>query len=114
MVFPSKVKVGHADFKIERWNPKDAFSSNRAGECCRITEVIRIDESLSTRQAAAVLVHEIMHAIWWTFSYDYLRGIPDDKDREEPYVSALSSGLATVMRDNPDVFEWVHCALKGD
>lgn len=114
MKFPSKVKIGFADYRIDRWAAKESFSRDRRGECCNITNVIRVADGLDDRQAAATLLHEIMHALWWTFKFDNLQAAPAEQDREEPYVSALSSGMATVMRDNPNVFEWVHGALRGD
>lgn len=102
---PASIKIGWCDFRIDEWNPRDAASSNRYGETCRLTKVIRIDVSHGPRQTAVTFLHEILHAIYsvWTMNKE---------DDEERIVTLSSEGLGTVMRDNPDVFAWILDQLK--
>lgn len=111
MEFPSKVKVGHLTFEIKTPHQHNCRAHGKWGETSFLELVIEIDDSLPARHKANTLIHEIMHAAWRTFEYDAFKK-PDDA--EETYVSAMSAALAVIWADNPEVFQWVHEALRGD
>ena len=54
----------------------------------------------SDQQEAETLLHEAVHSIF------AVMGI-QDKDSHERTVSALSVGLAQVIRDNPKLIAWL-------
>lgn len=102
---PAKLKVGYVDYKIEDWEPAQADASCRYGETDRVRRIIRIDTTHSPQQSAETTLHEIIHCVWQMWN------LPGDKDKEEKIVTAIASGLATLWRDNPDVFEWIDMNL---
>jgi hypothetical protein len=74
--------------------------------------VIRILDSLGTAIAVEVVLHEILHAIWWR------AGLPCDTTgegvQEEKAVEALATGLADVLIMNPALVLWIReCGLKN-
>jgi hypothetical protein len=106
---PAKVKVGYVDYKIETWAHDQADASERYGETDRVRRIIRIDTDYTPQQSAETLLHEILHTIWAMWNVSELR-----KLEEEAVVHALGKGLATVMRDNPDVLAWIDMALRAE
>jgi hypothetical protein len=101
MKLPSKVKVGWCDYEIVDWNHHDAIGARRRGEQCDVSKQIRVDTHLGNQAAIAeTLLHEILHAIYCIFTI----GQQDDDER---ITQITSHGLATVIRDNPDVFAWI-------
>lgn len=97
---PTSVKVGRKIYRIENWEPKSAAAERRCGDAAHEIGRIRVDTSFGPAQAAETLLHEILHAIFYIWSME-------DEDNQERTVGAMSNGLATVMRDNPDVFSWI-------
>lgn len=98
--FPKSVKVGYLDYSIEQWNPKTATANNRYGECSHGELAIRIDTSHDPREVAETLLHEIVHTVARSW------GLGKD-DSEERIVSAISTGVATIFRDNPTVARFI-------
>lgn len=106
MSLPESVKIFWNDYKVETWTPKQAFAANRWGEISYNESVIRIDGGASDPQQAETLIHELLHGIFHTM-------LPDlDGDQSENMVLKMSAGLATLIRDNPDVFDWIVEALS--
>lgn len=67
-------------------------------------QLIQIEVSQSPASQADTLIHEILHAIW---SSRHMK----PRLYEEQAVTQLASGLATVLRDNPDLPLWLEQAL---
>lgn len=104
---PKTVRVAGYDFKIVVWQPLEAHSAHRYGECSTIEQVIRISRfSASPEKAVDTFLHELLHAIHWAFGVE-------DVDREERTVNLLSTGLMTVHRDNPWLAPWIAETLGG-
>lgn len=101
---PSSIKIGWITYKIEKWHSAEAKGADRYGESNPISRVIRIDTSYSPQQTAETLLHEILHCVFCVWNIE-------DEDKEERTVSAVSSGLATVWRDNPAVFSFIDMNL---
>lgn len=106
MILPPSVRVGPHDFTITPWAPAEA-PPDRHGECQADTLTIRLTDYRPPRQVAGTLLHEILHAIWFTQS------MPAEES-EENAVTSLAMGLCGVIRDNPDVVEFItHCLQSG-
>lgn len=77
--------------------------------------LIEINADQDPGQQADTLIHEIIHAIWTTRGWS-------PQMTEEQVCTRLASGLATVIRDNPDLMTLIdqalHCGVpivtKGD
>lgn len=95
------VKLDHRDIRIVGIpeHPKHA-GVFKDREC-----LIEIVDAQSSQQQAETLIHELLHAIWAT------RGLPN-RMTEEACVSRLASGLATVIRDNPELWWRLDNALR--
>ena len=97
---PPSVRIGPFDFRVDPWPPAEAAQREALGEIDRIGLVIRIRQDLPPQRQAETLLHEIVHGIWSVGSIDCL--VPG----EEGFVSAFSTFLMQVMRDNPQLLAW--------
>lgn len=105
--FPSRLKVFWADYEVQLMDSKESQSMDEWGHCSTVTERIAVCESASERRKAETLLHETLHAV----TKEMFPDLP--RDEEEERVGRYSSGLATVIRDNPDAFRWLVDALEG-
>jgi len=92
------VRISHYDFKIERIKGKTMSANEVFGLCNKDKQIIYIDSSATPAVQRDTLLHEILHAIWWT-------GYLEDDDKEERVISTLATGLMNVYRDNPWLME---------
>lgn len=65
---------------------------------------IQINHTLCPEEQAAILLHELIHAIWT------IRGFPA-RMAEEEVCTALAPALATVIHDNPLMMRSIILAL---
>lgn len=114
MEFPSKVKVGHLYYEVRAMEDHEPRASGAWGKTSMLHLRIELDTSLPLPHQANTLLHEIMHAVWRTLEFDFIEAQQNLQEKEEAYVSAMSSALSMVMHDNPNVFDWVRHALKGE
>lgn len=99
---PPRVKVGWRTYDIVELLETESHQERRYGDTRHLMNMIRVQtKGCDSRQTAHTLLHEIMHAICYIF------GIADE-DKEERVVSAMSDGMTTVWRDNPEVMAYIH------
>lgn len=105
---PPSLRVGAYDFDIVKWDAVQAGSGNSFGEfnSARL-EIGLCQDFPSAAKAAYTFLHEIMHAIWFTYGLN-------DKEEEERIVTLLSLGWTQVHADNPWLLGWVSSALHGE
>lgn len=95
---PSSVKVGPLVWKIlYKRGLKDAV-----GETHLRRQVICIEKGVPDSSIKVTLLHEIFHAIAWTYGFH-----PDKKDLEESVVSLFSAAILGVFQDNPEVLAYL-------
>lgn len=104
---PPFVKVGYRRYKIVEWNPSQAVSADRYGECDHTMHEIRLTLMHGWTKAANTLLHEILHAVWAMQALH-------DKDEEERYVTSFANGLCSVWSDNPDVIRWIDGGITSE
>jgi hypothetical protein len=97
---PRQVKIGAWWYRIEDWPAPEADADRRHGDCSKDLKRIRLSTQLDRKMSAFILLHEIIHAIYYEF---YM----DAHDPEERLVGTMTSGLATVWHDNPGVIGWI-------
>ena len=119
---PRSVRIGPYVFKIvwtERsWNkysaqayrlvPKD-YDHYLASVFLRLNVIaVRSAKIPSLRVQKETLLHEILHAInvinGWPYSFTF--DCPED-EMEEKIVSITSPTLFSVLRENPELLEWL-------
>ena len=67
---------------------------------------IAISDDLAGPRLAETLLHELMHAVWHVWGLSKTEG-------QEEVVRAMALGMATVMRDNPQLMPWIQSQLHG-
>jgi hypothetical protein len=99
---PASIRVGGVDVAVIAWSMHSAVASRRWGEWSAMELVIRVQDQMpSAMRAIEVVLHEVLHAIWWAYS------IPDKDIEEEAAVSQLGAAWAALWRDNPALLSWV-------
>lgn len=96
---PTKIKIGFATYRIE-YRDVETLESGDWGLANHKLQCLLI----ATKRAGwpEILLHEILHAI------DHVFNIPTDKaNHMEEIVTGFSAGLATTMKDNPELFRWL-------
>ena len=93
------VRVGPFDIDIIKLEGEDRDKCLGLFSEAQMTISMR-DEYRNGQQEAETLLHEVIHAI------RAVTGIYP-KDSEERIVSQMSIGMASVIRDNPDLIEWL-------
>jgi hypothetical protein len=103
---PASVRVGYRTLAVEAWAHEEA---DTAGECGRFdteNDRILIDTAYGAATVAETLIHEVLHAC-------YALGHVSEQDSEERTVAILSTQLAQVIRDNPDLVAFLSESLSA-
>lgn len=98
--FPKDVKLGSVRYKIEEWDHMAAVSNARWGEFSPLEMVIRVDLTLPLARIAEVLLHEILHAVWYEYELKH------EQDDQERIVTRMGTGLSAMFYDNPHLVDW--------
>lgn len=102
---PDTIRVGPFDMAIRLIHHREAEAEQRWGCFHSVSQAIEIQEDFPTAQKAAdTLLHEIGHAIYWTYGIN-------DKDNEERIVSTFATGWVQVYQDNPWLMNWIKRAI---
>lgn len=94
---PTSIKIGPSEWTIKY--------KKSLGEVVGLTKphkheiLIEIHPEQSMR---ATLIHEILHAICWTYGF-----YPDMDELEEAVVSVLAVPLLLLIQDNPDLVAYL-------
>lgn len=101
---PKKIKVGPFFFKIKYANLNDMNRGDSSGYTVFENRHIYIEKSYDEDLQSEILLHEILHVIWW------IAGIKE-RDDEESIIRMESPLMLGVLRDNPDL---VNFLLNGN
>lgn len=104
---PRKIKIGYADYRIRSLDPQ-RHGSGVDGICNLEKHEICIWQRAPKSRKAETVLHEILHAIHWEWK------LPLNAKMEEKVISALSAGVATVIRDNRGLIELIAQRLYGN
>lgn len=105
MDMPSTVRVGPFDYDVQSWAANDA-PDNVNGECALNLLRIRIRDDMVPQKLAEVLLHEVLHAMW------DIAELGEAVD-EETAVSGLGKQLLAVIRDNPELIDFVYACVAA-
>jgi hypothetical protein len=108
-----RVKVGYREYVIRYVPRKSLYGGDAIGDCenpgkhINCKGKIRIANGLDNVEKANTVLHEIMHALFYT------QGINVAGALEERLVCSLTNGLIAFIRDNPKfVLKLLRLALK--
>jgi hypothetical protein len=99
---PKQIRIGPHDYQVElmptEWSRAETGEVATFGLVSEFDQVIRLRDDMKSRSMAMeVALHEIAHAI--------LR--PLDLEIEEMLAQVIGVGLTQVIRDNPNLLEWL-------
>ena len=100
MKLPKTIKIANHVFNVAEWNSNEASAHGRFGECDCNTLSIRISTAHPDSHIRETLMHEILHAIFWSY------GVKDIDD-EERTITGLAVGLSQVWQDNPKLYKQI-------
>lgn len=96
---PKSIRVGPFDIKTKQLEGEARDSC--LGTFSETTLSISMRDVFETdQQEAETYLHELLHAIYNIY------GIRE-KDSQERIVTQMSIGMASVIRDNPDLVGWL-------
>lgn len=104
---PRHIKIGYADYRIRSLDPQ-RHGSGVDGICNLEKHEICIWQRAPKSRKAETVLHELLHAIHWEWK------LPLNNKTEEKVISALSAGIATVIRDNHGLIELIAQRLYGN
>ena len=93
------IRVGPFDLQIKPLTGEDRDKCLGMFSEAQMSILMR-DNYASDQQEAETFLHEVLHAVW------AIAGCKP-KDPEERVISQMSIVTATVIRDNPDLIEWL-------
>lgn len=107
IALPETVKIMHKVFDLRERSYKESFGNTRLAEIDFMNNDINY-LPLKGSESVDSIIHEILHGIFGVMQVDqHFTG-----DQEEYLVSALATGLTTVMVDNPDLFDALQDMLE--
>ena len=104
MALPSPIKVGGFEYKVyERGD--FVRSQGQFGQCDNDISVILVGTDLTKQMQSNTLIHELFHAIYYVYNIQ-------DNDEEERVVNTFANGWHQVLKDNPDLVNYLKRTLK--
>ena len=94
---PKYIRIGHYSVAFIKWDARAAHSSRAWGEFSAEEMAIRVDVQQDPMKVLDVIMHEIIHAIYFAY------GLSSEAN-EEDVCRTVSKALVQVMRDNKPLF----------
>lgn len=108
MKLPTKIKLGTQIWEISEQKRKHSSDSDHYGWTTAKDNTIVIDAELPVQQKRTTLVHELLHAIRFTFGGSFKPGKNTDFEELEHYwIGIYEEPLVMVLRDNPDLVSYL-------
>jgi len=105
MKLPEKIRIAAYDWDIILWNKSISTAHDSFGRCSPNDLTLEIDETLVPQRMLNTLIHEINHAIYWSYSIA-------EEDKEERIVTLFANGWTQIFKDNPEVLTFIKEASK--
>lgn len=110
MGMPKKVQVGSQTWDIvEKARKGDlSLSEDSFGYTLHRENMIVIDSTAAESRKRQILIHEILHAIRYSFGNPTTPKKTDDAEVwEHYYIAMYEEGLLLVLRDNPELLQYL-------
>lgn len=98
-LIPNPIKIGYQDINVSEEDLVDAQGCYQAEQ-----SKIRIKEGMEGRELLNTILHEILHAI--VYSYGLKKDFKSDEE-EEKIVNAFGNGLTEALVRNKDLVEFI-------
>lgn len=104
---PSTIKILHMEFEL-RFVDETFFDAAAAfGYCDKKRLIISVCDKLRPALKADTTLHEVLHGIHFVVGCE-------DEMKEEQIALQFSGPLCMVIRDNPQLFDWLQSLLGRD
>lgn len=110
MKVPTQVKIGTQVFEVVLRNPKEdgMLSDGSYGYTMEGASLIVIDASISKRKQRTTFIHEMLHAIAFTFGSPTKPGKEAEyEDWEHHFIGIYEEALLVVLKENPEVAKYL-------
>lgn len=109
MTTPNHVTIGTQRYNIQERHPNDDGGLSDALAYTLVeSNLIVLNRDLPGDRKRAILIHEILHAIIYTFSrLDKPDKLETFDDWEHHFIAIVQEPLAMVIRDNPHLLTWL-------
>lgn len=107
MRLPKQVHVG--PYKYPVYVVKKVDWSENTIACFDTQNGIQIQDKMPKDIEAEAFLHELMHAVWYTMNLQKHSVL---RDYEEGVVSSMTTGLATMLKQNPKLLDYLKASLK--
>lgn len=108
MKIPSKIKLGSQIWDVSEQARKTAYDDEVYGFTNDKEYVIVIDAGLPVGVKRTTLLHEILHAIRFTFGGSFAPGPKISyTDMEHYWIGLYEEPLVMVLRDNPELVKFL-------
>lgn len=105
---PKSVRIGSQVWEVSEQKRKHSADSTHFGFTNEQDSAIVLDSELSLPMKRTTLVHELLHAVRTTFggSYTPPKGTSYE-DWEHYWIGLYEEPLVMVLRDNPELVEFL-------
>jgi hypothetical protein len=106
---PSAVTVGSQVYRIvERTPGEDGGLSDSHAYTLNASNMICLSVELPPARKRSFLMHELLHAMIFTFSQSERNDKSENHDEWEHYfIGLVQEPLVMLLRDNPDLLEYL-------
>jgi len=105
MKLPKSIKIANHTFKIVQMKKDIASLKRRFGECDCDNLEIRVAVHHKDSHVYETLIHEIFHAIYWSYNIK-------ENDDEERTVTAFGIGWSQVLNTNKSLRKFIKSESK--
>ena len=113
-ILPESVKIGGVNYNLNLYNSTSFIGGSNGNEIldgefdvCRVQIQLATkqndnpDELIAYDRLITVLLHEILHGIFYHYLEDYT-------ENEEHLVTQLAKGLYQVLKENPELIKLIN------
>jgi len=109
MKLPKEIKVGSQNYKIvERSETSDGMLGEAYAYTLKAGNLIVMRSDMPIERKRSVLVHELLHALIFTYSRSERKENDSSFDEWEHYfIGILEEPFTLLLRDNPELVEFL-------
>lgn len=108
MMMPSKIKIGSQIWDVSEQSRKTAYDDEVFGYTSSKDFTIVLDQGLALGVKRVTLLHELMHAIRFTFGGSFVPAKSTTYTEWEHYwIGLYEEPLVMVLRDNPELVKFL-------
>ncbi len=106
---PNKVKIGTQIFQlVERETNYDAGLADTIGYTLPEVNLIVVRNDLPLQRKQAIILHEILHAMIYTFTrQDRIEKNDNFDDWEHYFIGIVQEPMIMLLKDNPKLLAWL-------